>query len=255
MLRLQDKIAIVTGGASGLGKAIAERFVLEGAKVVIADTNQEAGLALASKLSKAGTAIFIQVDVTNPISVQGLIKETLQRLKRLDILINNAGIDGEQAPTAECTLENWRKVLAVNLDGVFYGLKYGLEAIMKNTSGGSIINMASVAGMIGFPGIPAYNAAKGGVIQLTRATAVEYAAHGIRVNAICPTGVMTPLVEHFVQNSDDPDQMRKAMNSMNPMPGMPSPEDVAAATLFLASNEARFITGVALPIDGGYTAR
>lgn len=251
MERLKGKVALITGAASGLGRACAERFAQEGARVVVADIQEEAGKEVAQALPEGR---FVKVDVTDPASVEAMIAETVQYYGRLDILFNNAGIDGEQAPTAESTLENWRKVLAVNLDGVYYGMKYGI-AVMLEQGGGVVLNMASIVGLVAFGNIPPYSASKAGVIQLTRAAAIEYAAQGIRVNALCPTVVQTPLVERFIQSSPDPEEMRQRMEKMNPIPGMPTPEDVAAAALFLASDEARFITGVALPIDGGYTAR
>lgn len=258
MLRLENKIAIVTGGASGIGEAVAARFAREGARVVVADVNEAAGIEVARRIQEndtPGSASFVMVDVTQMASVRALVQGTAAKLGGLDILVNNAGIDGEQAPTADCSLENWRNVLAVNLDGVFYGMKFGLEVMAKNASGGSIVNMASVAGLVGYPGIPAYNAAKGGVVQLTRAAAIEYASDRVRVNAVCPTGVLTPLLERFIEGAPEPEHVRSMMASMNPLPGIPTVEDVAAATLFLASEESRFITGVALPVDGGFTAR
>jgi NAD(P)-dependent dehydrogenase (short-subunit alcohol dehydrogenase family) len=173
----------------------------------------------------------------------------------LDILVNNAGIDGEQALIADSSIENWRRVLSINQDGVYFGMKYGIAAILKEGQGGVVLNMASIGGMIALENFSAYTAAKAAVIQLTRTAAIEYATHRIRVNALCPTIVRTPLLEHAIQNSPDPEKMRQEGDKFNPIPGMPTPEDIAAAALFLASDEAAFITGVALPIDGGYTAR
>ncbi len=252
MSRLESKIALITGGASGLGAAIARRFSEEGARVVVADLNEEKGQEVASSLHEG---LFVQVDVTDASSVERMVKETTDHFGRLDVLVNNAGIDGEQAPTAASSLENWRKVMSINMDGVFYGLKYGVSAMLGHGDGGVVINMGSTAGLVGFPGIPPYSASKGGVIQLTKAAAMEYADKHIRCCAICPTGIMTPLVEHFIENSENPEAQRKQFTTMNPIPGAPEPVDVANAALFLASDEARFITGVALPVDGGYTSR
>jgi NAD(P)-dependent dehydrogenase (short-subunit alcohol dehydrogenase family) len=251
MARLPGKVAVITGAASGLGKACAERFAQEGAKVVVADIQEEAGAAVAQTLPDGR---FIKTDVTDPASVEALIAETVRHYGRLDILVNNAGIDGAQAPIVESSLDNWRQVQAINLDGVYYGLKYGIAAMIPH-GGGVVLNMSSIAGLVAFAGLPAYAATKGAVVQLTRAAAIEYAAQHIRVNAICPSVVMTPLVEHFINHSPNPELMRKQFASMNPLPGAISPDDVAAAALFLVSDEARFITGLALPIDGGYTAR
>ncbi len=145
-------------------------------------------------------------------------------------------------------------MLAVNLDGVYFGMKYGIAAMLEQ-GGGVVLNMASIVGLVAFGNIPPYSASKAGVIQLTRAAAIEYAAQGIRVNALCPTIVHTPLLERFIRSRPDPEATIEALETFNPLPGMPTPEDVAAAALFLASDEAAFITGIALPIDGGYTAR
>lgn len=252
MNRLENKVALVTGGASGLGAAIAKRFGEEGARVVVADLDEQKGQEIVASLEDA---LFVQVNVTDAASVEAMVKQTIVHYGRLDVLVNNAGIDGEQAPTATSSLENWRKVMSINMDGVFYGMKYGIDAMLEHGNGGVVINMGSTAGLVGFPNIPPYSAAKGGVIQLTRAVAMEYADQHIRCCAICPTGIMTPLVEHFIETSDNPEEKRKQFTEMNPIPGAPEPIDVANAALFLASDEARFITGVALPVDGGYTAR
>ena len=184
-----------------------------------------------------------------------MIKQTSERYGQLDILVNNAGIDGQQAPTAESTLENWEQVMNINMNGVFYCMKYGLAAMKDFGNGGAIINMSSTAGVVGFPNIPPYSASKGGVVQLTKAAALEYAPDRIRCCALAPTGILTPLVEHFIENSPNPEEQRAAFETMNPLQGAPKPVDVANAALFLASEEARYITGVVLPIDGGYTAR
>lgn len=251
MKGLKNKVILITGGASGLGKATAERFDKEGAKIVIADIQVEEGEKVAEALNEA---IFIETDVTKHEAVKHAVNKTVEKYGSLDILFNNAGIDGEQKPTAESTLENWEKVRSIDLDGAFYCLKYGLDQ-MKEQGSGVIINTSSTAGLVGFENIPPYTASKGALVQLTKSCAMEYAEHGIRVNAIAPSVVKTALVEHFIENSENPEATAEEFNSINPMPGWIQPEDVAAAVAFLASDEARYITGHTLPIDGGYVSQ
>jgi NAD(P)-dependent dehydrogenase (short-subunit alcohol dehydrogenase family) len=250
MGKLQDKIAIITGAASGLGKGIAELFSQEGATVVVADIQEDAGKQLADELG----GMFVQVDVTDPASVEAMIQSVVDRYDRIDILVNNAGIDGEQAVTADSSLENWRRVMSINIDGVYYGMKYVLP-VMVAQRGGVILNTASTVGLNAIPAIPAYSASKAGVIQLSKAVAIENAAYRIRVNAICPSVVETPLLKRFIEATPDPEGARTGLASLNPMPGMVTVDAVAKAALFLVSDDAAFITAVALPIDGGYTAR
>jgi len=250
MGRLQDKIAIITGAASGLGKGMAELFAAEGATVVIADLQDEAGQKLADSLG--GT--YLQCDVTDAASVEAMIKAAVDRHGRIDILVNNAGIDGEQANTSDSSLENWRRVMSINMDGVYFGMKYVLP-IMVSQQAGVILNTASTVGLNAMGAIPAYSASKAGVIHLSKSVAIENAMHNIRVNAICPSVVETPLLKHFIESTPDPEGARTGLASLNPMPGMVTVDAVAQAALFLVSDDASFITAVALPIDGGYTAR
>ncbi len=250
MGKLQDKIAIITGGASGIGKGMAELFAEEGATVVVADLQQEEGQKLANELG--GT--YLQCDVTDPASVEAMIQDTVGRHGRIDILVNNAGIDGEQGNTAESSLDNWRQVMSINMDGVYYGMKYVLP-VMVSQKGGVILNTASTVGLNAMGALPAYSASKAGVIHLSKSVAIENAMHNIRVNAICPSVVETPLLKHFIESTPDPAAARNGFATLNPMPGMVTVDAVAKAALFLVSDDAGFITAVALPIDGGYTAR
>lgn len=250
-MRFQDKVLFVTGGASGLGAATARRFADEGAKVAVADINEEAAREYAASLPDA---VALAVDTADPESVARAIESAVAHYGRIDVIFNNAGIEGEQTPLHEMTIDNWQRVTSVNGDGVFYVLKHGIEAMLE-TGGGAVINTSSTAGLTAQDNISPYTFTKAGIVGLTRSAAVEYAARGIRVNAIAPTVVMTPLVRRFIENAADPAEMLERMESFNPMPGIVQPEDVAALVAFLASDDARWITGITVPIDGGYCAR
>ncbi|WP_434742750.1 SDR family NAD(P)-dependent oxidoreductase [Micromonospora sp. SH-82] len=250
-MRFQDRVVFVTGGASGLGEATARRFAAEGAKVVIADVATERAGRVVDSLPDA---LAVTVDTGDAASVEQGIADTVQRYGRLDVVFNNAGIDGRQQPLHEMDLANWEKVRRINGDGVFHVLKYGIEAMLRG-GGGAIVNTSSTAGLTAQDNISPYTFTKAGVVGLTRSAAVEYAAHDIRVNAVAPTVVMTPLVENFIASAPDPEAMRTRMESFNPKPGIPTPDDVAGVVLFLASDDAAWITGHTVPIDGGYVAR
>ncbi len=247
-MRLSGKVAIITGAGSGIGAATARRFVLEGARVVVVDiTGVEEKIA--GELGEH--AVAVHADVANSSDVRSMIDAAVSRFDRLDILVNNAGIEGEQAPTADCTEENFDRVVAVNLRGVFLGMKYGIPAIIAS-GGGSIINTASVAGLVGFAGIPAYCASKGGVIQLSKTAALEYAGQKIRVNAVCPGVIWTPMVDRLTGGTEEG---RAAIVALEPVGRMGSAEEIADLILYLASDESAFVTGAAIPIDGGFVAR
>jgi NAD(P)-dependent dehydrogenase (short-subunit alcohol dehydrogenase family) len=250
MGKLDGKVAIITGGASGIGEACARKFADEGATVVIADIQDDPGQALAAELGGS----YVRVDVTAPAEVEAMVQTCVERHGRVDVLMNNAGIDGDQAVTAESSLENWHRVMDININGVYYGMKYVLP-VMIEQRGGVILNTASTVALNAMPGIPAYSASKAGVIQLTNAVALENAFYGIRANSICPSVVMTPLLEHFIESAPDPKGARAGFSSLNPMPGMVTTDDVSNAALFLVCDDSRFISAVALPIDGGYTAK
>lgn len=250
MGKLDGRIAVVTGGASGLGRACADKFAEEGARVVVADIQEEAGEAAAKELG----GVFVKVDVSDPDSVEAMVAKTVEQCGRIDVLMNNAGIDGAPGITGSSSVENWRKVMAINIDGVYYGMRFALP-VMVEQGGGVILNTASTVGCNAIPGLPAYSASKGGVIQLSKAAAIEYADKKIRVNAICPAVVETPMVLALIANSPNPEVARRGFETMNPMPGLVTQDAVAKAALFLVCDDSDFITAVALPVDGGYTAR
>src|SRR3990170_1394131 len=252
MGKLDGKVAIVTGAASGIGRATADLFAAEGAKVVAADWTWAQGKEVVEAIKSNGRdAVFASVDVSRPEDVQAMVRTAVDRYGGLDVIFNNAGVEGEQAITADCSLENWDRVININLKGVFLGMKYALPEMLKR-GGGSIINNASVAGIVGFRSIPAYCASKGGVIQLTKTAALEYATEGIRVNAICPGVIWTPMVERFTGGSEE---ARAQFAAIEPVGRMGTAGEVAALALFLASYESSFVTGAALPVDGGFVAR
>lgn len=251
MLNLKDRVVLITGGASGLGRAAANRFAQEGARVVIADLN----LARAQEAANELGGRAVRADVANPASVEDMVAFAADAFGRLDILVNNAGVEALHAPIHECTLEDWRRVVDINLNGVFYGMKYAITRLLAQGGGGNIVNVASTAGIVGMAGLSSYVASKAAVVNLTRAGALEYGPLGIRVNAVAPTAVMTEMGERMMARAPDPSGFVNYLETMNPMKGMPTPDDIAAALVFLASDEARFVNGVTLPVDGGYTAQ
>lgn len=251
--RLAGKVALVTGAASGLGKAISETFVREGARVVLADRRADAGQAAAAAIGEG--AAFAPLDVTDEDQWQAAVDGTLDRLGRLDIVVNNAGVVILKS-VEDTSLEEWRQVMAVNLDGVFLGCKHGIRGIRQGGRGGAIVNMSSVSGLIGGHNLAAYNASKGGVRLLTKSVALHCAraGYGIRCNSVHPTFVATPMVDAMIDSAPDPDQARGKLARQVPLGRLGEPQDVASAVLYLASDESRFVTGSELVVDGGVTA-
>jgi NAD(P)-dependent dehydrogenase (short-subunit alcohol dehydrogenase family) len=246
MGRLAGKVAVITGAGSGMGKAMAQRFVEEGAQVVCADISG-AQDEVAAALGDA--AIAVHCNVAEEAEVEAMIAAAVQRFGKLDILCNNAGFGGGMAPLAEQSTENWDRVHSVNIRGVFFGMKHGILAMLK-TGGGSIINTGSASGVVGWKGHSIYGAAKAGVHQMTKAAALDYGKQGIRVNAIAPGTMWTGLVP---QSKDIPVPPADGFRLAGiPMDRWGSAMDIANAALFLASDEANYITGVILPVDGGY---
>lgn len=261
MGRMNEKVAVVTGAASGIGRATALLLGREGARVVLTDVDTPRGEAVAQELREAGgEALFLEHDVTDEAAWEAVMRRTWEAFDRPDVLVNNAGISAS-SPVTDLSLAEWRRVMAVNLDGVFLGTKHAVKAMRAAGGGGAIVNVASVAGLVGNPGTGAYSASKGGVRAFTKAVAVECAAEGIRVNAVFPSGVRTPIWEHsewwpgFVAQMGGEAAAWKVLESAAPMGRMAEPEEIAEAILYLASDAARFVTGTELVVDGGYTAR
>lgn len=252
MARMEDKVALVTGGSSGIGLATAVAFAREGASVVIADVQVEAGNRASDEIKQAGgQAIFVETDVSKPQQVKDLIYKTVETFGRLDYACNNAGIEGETALTADCSEANWDRVININLKGVWLSMKYEIPQMLKQGKG-AIVNMASVAGLVGFAGLPAYCASKGGIIQLTKAAALEYAPSGIRINAVCPGAIQTPMIDRL--ESVRP-ELEDAFKQMHPIGRIGLPEEVAEAVIWLCSDASSFVTGYPLAVDGGLVAQ
>jgi len=252
MYDLKGKVAIITGGASGMGRATSLLFAKMGAHVVLADLNVDGGEEVAKLASQSGNkALFQRTDVSNEADVKALVERAVGAFGRLDIMFNNAGIGGAVGPLEQIKVEDWDKTQAVCLRGVFLGMKYAAAPI-RAAGGGSIISTASIAGIDGYPNLHAYSAAKAGVVNLTRSAALEFACDKIRVNCIAPGGISTPILYGFAGTNKD---MVEAMLAKGqPFPRAGQPEDIANAALFLASDASQFITGQTIVVDGGATA-
>jgi NAD(P)-dependent dehydrogenase (short-subunit alcohol dehydrogenase family) len=242
---MQGRVAIVTGGGSGLGRACALEFGAAGASVLVADVDAEGGGETVAKID--GAAEFLRVDVTRPDDVEGMVAHAVETFGRLDFAVNNAGMTGRSAPTADYTLDDWNVAIGLNLTGVFLCLKHEIPAMIE-TGGGAIVNMASGAGLVGFPGLPAYVASKHGVVGLTKAAALEYVKAGVRINAVCPGSTRTPMLEGFMGGNE---AIEQAMTAGVPLGRLGRPEEIAAAVVWLCSDAASFVVGHAMAVDGG----
>jgi len=247
----ENKVALVTGASSGIGQAAALAFARRGAKVAVADIREPMENDTVSQINAlGGEAMFIHCDVSKHSEVTDMIDKVLSKWRRLDFAFNNAGIEGVNAMTPDCTKENWERVLAVNLTGVWLCMKHELPHMVRQGAG-AIVNCSSVAGLAGFSSMPAYVASKHGVVGLTRTAALEYAHAGIRINAVCPGVIKTAMVDRVT--GQDP-AAEKQFIQMEPIGRMGRPEEVAEAVIWLCSDGASFITGDALPVDGGWMA-
>jgi NAD(P)-dependent dehydrogenase (short-subunit alcohol dehydrogenase family) len=249
----EGKAAIVTGAGSGIGRATAQLFARMGANVTVADVNDD-GCNETVKMIKdeGGDAIAVHCDVADPASVKAMVESTVKQFGRLDYACNNAGIAGESHPTAEYPEDAWRRVIDVNLVGVFYCMKYEIPEMLK-VGGGAIVNMSSILGVVGFANASAYASAKHGMLGLTKASAIEYAPQKVRVNAVCPAFIKTPMLEQA--GITEGTEMGDALIAMHPIKRMGTPEEIAEAVVWLCSDKSSFVTGDHLLVDGGFTAQ
>ena len=257
MDRVKGKVALITGGASGLGRQAARRLAEEGARVVVTDLNEVGGAAVAEELGDSG--LFVAHDVTKETDWVRVVQASLDKFGRLDVLVNSAGV-GNMNSVEDCSLEEWRHVMSVNGDGVFLGCKHGIGAIKRTSTepgaGGSIVNISSVSGLIGGHNLAAYNASKGAVRLLTKSVALHCSRqrYNIRCNSVHPTFIDTPMVRSMIDSADDPARVEQKLARQVPLGHIGEPDDIAWGIVYLASNESKFMTGAEFVVDGGITA-
>ena len=249
------KVVLITGAGAGIGRATALAFAREGARVTVSDVDEPGGEATVQQIRDGGSeAIFVRADVSREADVEAMIGRTMHAFGRLDCAFNNAGVEGALAPTGEYPLDAWRRVIDVNLSGVFLCMKHELPALLER-GGGVIVNNASILGLVGFATAPAYTAAKHGVLGLTKAAAQEYATRGIRINAVCPGFVETPMVMERGVHAGADAATYSQLAALHPMNRLGKPDEIAGAVLWLCSGSASFTTGHPLVVDGGYVTR
>jgi NAD(P)-dependent dehydrogenase (short-subunit alcohol dehydrogenase family) len=250
-MMMDNKLALVTGAGSGIGRAIALALAREGAKVMVSDVNLNGGRETVQLIvDQGGDALFEAADVGNVEHGRALVQRTLASYGRLDVACNNAGVGGVLLPTADYPVEAWAQVINTNLSGVFYGMKHQIPAMLQG-GGGAIVNIASILGVVAFANAPAYTAAKHGVVGLTQCAALEYASQGVRINAVGPAFIQTPMIAPV----DADPAAHQALVAQHPMGRLGRSEEVAELVLWLASSRASFVTGAYYPVDGGYLAR
>jgi NAD(P)-dependent dehydrogenase (short-subunit alcohol dehydrogenase family) len=251
-LGLENKIALVTGGATGIGRAVAIELAKERARIVLADVNQDACASTCEAIRKSGSeAVWQKVDVSSAGGVKSLVDFAVNKFGGLDLAVNSAGIQGELASTVDCTEENWDRIVDTNLKGVWLCLKYEIAAMLRRGRG-SVVNISSNFGLVGSSRMPAYSASKHGVVGLTKTAAIEFSSSGIRVNAVCPGPVDTPLVQAIIKGEPS---LVEAITSRVPIGRMASAEELAESIVWLSSDRASFVTGAVLSVDGGYVAQ